>query len=168
MQRLHQRRVFSLRVTDEDVVVCQQVAVGDLTLGAERFAAARRTQNQPVGVLELLAVGHDHVVGQGVEAVIHRFARGLEQLLRGEGHEDGRGAGGQRALNFQLVYTQRQRGRQRLLLLEVQAGELAVVFLRHALRLKDHVFKRLPVCAGVEHQKRDQKHALVSALQILQ
>ena len=168
MQRLHQRRVFSLRVADEDVVVCQQVAVGDLTLGAERFAAARRTQNQPVGVLELLAVGHDHVVGQGVEAVIHRLARGLEQLLRGEGHEDGRGAGGQRALNFQLVYAQRQRGRQRLLLLEVQAGELAVVFLRHALRLKDHVFKRLPVRTGVEHQKRDQKHALVSALQILQ
>ena len=120
MQRLHQRRVFSLRVADEDVVVCQQVAVGDLTLGAERFATARRTQNQPVGVLELLAVGHDHVVGQGVEAVIHRLARGLEQLLRGERHEDSRGAGGQRALNFQLVYAQRQRGRQRLLLLEVQ------------------------------------------------
>ncbi len=42
VQALHQRRVLGLRVADDDIIRSQQEAVGDLALGAERFAAARR------------------------------------------------------------------------------------------------------------------------------
>ena len=33
---------LGLRVTDDDIIAGEQEAVSDLTLGAERFAAARR------------------------------------------------------------------------------------------------------------------------------
>ncbi len=41
----------------------------------------------PLGFLSLLAVKHDHVVGQCVQPVVQSFAA-LKQLLRGEGDEN--------------------------------------------------------------------------------
>ena len=40
------------------------------TLGGEGLTGTGRTQDQPVGVFELLAVNHDHVVGQRIQPVV--------------------------------------------------------------------------------------------------
>ena len=168
VQALHQRRVLGLRVADDDIIRSQQEAVGDLALGAEGFAAARRTQNQAVGVFQQFAVHHDEVVGQGVDAVVQRLLAVLKKLLGRERHEDGGGAGSQPPLNFHLVQPQRQRGHQAFLLLEVQPGQLAVVLLRDGAGLEDVVAQLAGIVRRVQHQERHQEHPLVAALQVLQ
>ena len=164
MQTLHQRSVFCFRVADDNIIIRHQKCVSDLTLCRETFAASRCSQNQAVGVFQLFAVHHDEVVGQGIQAVVQRFFSALVQFLRGKGDEDSRAAGGQSPLNFDLAVCQRQRGHQALLLLVVQAAEIAVVLLGDAGCLKDVVFQLLLRAPGVQHQKSDEEHSLVLAL----
>ena len=78
MQTLHQRCVLRFRVTDDDIIIGKQKAVGNLTLGAERLTGTRRTQNQAVGVFQQLSIHHDEVVGQGIDAVVQGFFAVLE------------------------------------------------------------------------------------------
>ena len=78
MQTLHQRCVLRFRVTDDDIIIGKQKAVGNLTLGAERLTGTRRTQNQAVGVFQQLSIHHDEVVGQGIDAVVQGFLAVLE------------------------------------------------------------------------------------------
>lgn len=66
------------RVTDDDIIIGKQKAVGNLTLGAERLTGTRRTQNQAVGVFQQLSIHHDEVVGQGIDAVVQGFLAVLE------------------------------------------------------------------------------------------
>ena len=73
MQTLNKRCVLRFRVTDDDIIIGKQKAVGNLTLGAERLTGTRRTQNQAVGVFQQLSIHHDEVVGQGIDAIVQRF-----------------------------------------------------------------------------------------------
>ena len=79
-----------------------------------------------------------------------------------------RAAGGQSPLNLDLAIRQRQAAHQALLLLEIQPTEIAVVLLGDAGCLKNIVFQFLLSPAGVQHQKSDEEHPLVLALQFLQ
>ena len=74
-QPVHQRGIFILRVTDDDVILCGQHDIGDLPFAAHGFAAARCAEYKAVGTTGLLAVQQDHVVGESVEAVIHGAPR---------------------------------------------------------------------------------------------
>ena len=159
---------LGLGIADDDVIIRNQEGVGNLTLGAEGFAGTGGSQNQAVGVLELLPVHHDEVLGQGVQAVVKRFLSGLEQLLGGERDEDGGGTGGQAPLNLNLVLGQGQAGHEALLLLIVQPAEIAVVLLGNAGCLENVGFQFLLGAARVQDQERDQEHTLVLALQLLQ
>lgn len=70
---------FTLRVADDDVVFgANQERIGDLALCGETFTAAGGAEYQPVGVFQQLAVYHDKVVGQSVDAVVQSFFPGLE------------------------------------------------------------------------------------------
>ncbi len=122
---------------------------------------------RPLGFFQQLAVHHDEVIGQGVDAVVQRLFAVLKKLLGGERYEDGGGAGSQPALNFHLVQPQRQRGHQAFLLLEVQPGQLAVVLLCDGTGLEDVVAQLAGIVGGVQHQERHQEHPLVAALQVL-
>ena len=51
---------------------------------------------------------------------------------------------------------------------EVQPFQRAVVFLGDSLRLEHAVFQLLPGTGGIHHQKGDQEHALIMALQVFQ
>ena len=159
---------FCFRVADDNIIIRHQKSVGDLSLCRETFARAGSTQNQAIGVLQLLPVHHDKVVGQGVQAVIQAFLTGLIQFLRGERDEDGGAAGGQPSLNFDLTVCQRQAAHQPLLLLEIQSAQVAVVFLGNGAGLKNIVFQFLLSPARVQHQKGDKEHPLVLALQFFQ
>ena len=156
------------RVADDNIIVRHQKSVGDLTFCRETFAGAGSTQNQAIRVLQLLPVHHDKVVGQGVQAVIQAFFARLVKFLCGERNEDGRAAGGQSSLNFDLTVSQRQAAHQTLLLLEVQSAQVAVVFLGDAGCLKNIVFQFLLRASSVQHQKGNKEHPLVLALQFFQ
>ena len=159
---------FCFRVADDNIIIRHQKSVGDLSLCRETFARAGSTQNQAIGVLQLLPVHHDQVVGQGIQAIIQAFLTGLIQFLRGKRDEDSRAAGGQPSLNLDLAVSQRQAAHQTLLLLEVQSAQVAVVLLGNTGCLKDVVFQLLLRAPGVQHQKSDEEHPLVLALQFLQ
>ena len=159
---------LSLWVVHDDIIVCHQKSVCDLALCRETFAGAGSTQNQAIGVLQLLPVHHDKVVGQGVQTVIQAFFAGLIQFLCGERNEDGGAAGGQPSLNLNLTVCQRQAAHQPLLLLEIQPAQIAVVLLGNGAGLKDVVFQFLLRAPGVQHQKGDKEHPLVLALQFFQ
>ena len=159
---------FCLRVADDNIIVCHEECVADLTLCAEGFTGTGSAQNQTVGVLQLFAVNHNQVVGQGVQAIIQAFLAIVEQLLCGKRHKDCRAAGGQTALDLDLTVCQRQAAHQPLLLLKVKAAQVAVVLLGNTGCLKNIVFQFLFSPAGVQHQKSDEEHPLVLALQLFQ
>ena len=156
------------RVTDDNIIVRHQKSVGNLTLCRETFARTWSAEDQAVGILQLLPVHHDKVVGQGVQAVIQAFFARLVQFLCGERDEDGGAAGGQSPLNLNLTVCQRQAAHQPLLLLEIQPTQVAVVFLSDGAGLKDVIFQFLLRAPGVQHQKGNKEHPLVLALQFLQ
>ena len=157
-----------LRVTDDDIIIGKQKAVGNLTLGAERLTGTRCTQDQTIGVFQQLSVHHDKVVGQGIDAVVQSFFPVLEQLLSGKRHKNGCGAGGQPPLDLDLVKSQGQAAHQPFFLLEVQPGQLAVILLGNGTCLKDVVAQLTGIVRCIQHQKGNQEHSLVATLQILQ
>ena len=59
---LHKGKILGFGVTDDDVILRDEEGVRHFALGGEGFTGTGRTQDQPVGVLEPLAVNHDHVV----------------------------------------------------------------------------------------------------------
>ena len=109
-------------VADDDIIVCHEERVADLTLCTEGLAGTRSAQNQTVGVLQLLPIHHDKVVGQGVQAIIQAFLAVIEQFLRGKRYKNCRTAGGQAALDLDLAVCQRQAAHQPLLLLKIKAA----------------------------------------------
>ena len=92
----------------------------------------------------------------------------LEQLLGGEGNEDGNTGGSQAALDLNLVEAQRQAADHAFFLLIIQGGDVAVVLLSNGIGL-ENVVVQLPlgVCS-VQNQEGNQEHSLVPALKISQ
>src|SRR5699024_3213197 len=103
---LHQSCVLGLGIAHDDIIVCGEESVCNFALCCERFPAARRAQNQTVGVFEPLAVHHDEVVGESIEAVVECAGPSLEQLLCRKWNKDGGGTGGQRPLVLHQVVGQ--------------------------------------------------------------
>ena len=159
---------FAFGVVDDNIIVRHQKSVCDLALCRETFAASRSAEDQAVGVLQFLPIYHNQVVGQSIQAIIQAFFARLVKFLCGERNEDGRAAGGQPSLNFDLTVCQRQAAHQPLLLLKIQPTQVAVVLLCNAGCLKNIVFQFLFSPAGVQHQKSDEEHPLVLALQFFQ
>ena len=71
---LHRVEILGFGVADDDVSLGDEEGVRHCALGGEGCTGTGRTQDQPVGVLEPLAVNHDHVVGQRVQPVVESFA----------------------------------------------------------------------------------------------
>ena len=159
---------FAFRVVDDNIIVRHQKSVSDFTLCAERLARAGSAEDQAVGILQLLPVHHDKVVGQGIQPIVQALFAGLIQFLCGERDKNCRAAGGQTSLDLDLAVCQRQAAHQPLLLLKVQSAQIAVVLLGNGAGLKDVVFQFLLRVSGVQHQKGDKEHPFVLALQFFQ
>ena len=167
-QPRHQRRIFGFGVADNDVVTGGEEGIRNLTLCRKGLAGTGGAQNQTVGVLELLSVNHNQVVGKRVQTIVKGFLSILKQLLGGERNENCRAGGGHAPLNLDLVISQRQRGHQPLLLLVVQPPQIAVVLLGNGVGLKDIGFQLLLGAAGVENQESEQEHTLILGLEFFQ
>ena len=109
-------------VADDNIIVRHEERIADFTLCAEGLAGTGSAQNQTVGVLQLFAVNHNQVVGQGVQAIIQAFLAVVEQFLRGKRHKNRRAAGGQPSLDLNLTVCQWQAAHQPLLLLKIKAA----------------------------------------------
>ena len=109
-------------VADDDIIVCHEARIANLTLCAEGLAGTGSAQNQAVGIFQFFAVHHDKIVGQGVQTVVQAFLAIVEQFLCGKRHKDRRAAGGKTSLNLDLAVCQRQAAHQPLLLLKIKAA----------------------------------------------
>ena len=109
-------------VADDNIIVCHEERIADLTLCTEGFTGAGGAEDQAIGVLQFLPVYHNQVVGQSIQAIIQAFLAIVEQLLCGKRHKDCRAAGGQPPLYLDLAVCQRQRGHKPLLLLKIKAA----------------------------------------------
>ena len=168
IELVNQSRIFRFGVANDNIVIRNQERIGDFTLCGKGFTGTGRTQNQSVGVLELLSVHHDKVVRQGIQPVIERFPAILEQLLRRERYKNSRGTGSQTTTNLNQVLCQRQAAHQPGFLLKIQTTQIAVMLLGDALCLEHVVLQLLLGAPGVQHQKRHHEHSLVLALQFFQ
>ena len=164
---LHEGKILGFGVADDDVILCDEEGVRHFTLGGEGLTGTGRTQDQPVGVLELLAVNHDHVVGQRIQPVVESFAA-LKKLLRGERHENRCAGSGQSAFDLHLIDADRQRGHQPFLLLEVKTLERTVILLGNGGGLEHRVFELLAVGCRIHDEDGHKKQSLIAGLEILQ
>ena len=164
---LHKGEILGFGVADDDVILRDEEGVRHFALSGEGLTGTGCTQDQPVGVLEPLAVNHDHVVGQRVQPVVESFAA-LKKLLRGERHENRRAGSGQSTFNFHLIDADRQRGHQTLFLLEVETLERTVVLLSDSGGLEHRIFELLAVGCCVHDEDGHKKQSLIAGLEILQ
>ena len=109
-------------VADDNIIVCHEERIADLTLCTEGFTGAGGAEDQAIGVLQFLPVYHNQVVGQSIQAIIQAFLAVVEQLLCGKRHKNRCAAGGQTALDLNLAVCQWQAAHQPLLLLKIKAA----------------------------------------------
>ena len=164
-QSLHQGRILVLRVADDDIILGHQHDKGDLPLAAHGFAAAGGAEHKTVGTAGLLAVQQDHVIGKGVEPVVHGVAA-HEHLLGDEGDEHRQGRSGQAPFYLDAVEPQGKAAHKPVLLLEVQPGQKAVIGLGDAGRLGYGDLQLLTGLRRVQHQEGHVEHSLVAGLQV--
>ena len=84
---LHQREILGFGIADDDVILRDKEGIGHLTLCRKGFTTTGSTEDQSVGVFELLSVHHDHVVGQRIQSVVQSLTA-LKKLLSGERHKN--------------------------------------------------------------------------------
>ena len=164
---MYQRVILALWIADDNVILRQQKAVEHFPLACKRFARTGLAENDAVRVVQVGAAGHDDVVRQGIEAIVKRVGSRLEQLLRGERNENTRGRGGQPALDFNLIDTQRQGRRQSFLLLKIQCDQMAALFLRQTAKLQQIIFHLLAGVRRGHNEKSHHEQMLVMAFQRL-
>ena len=164
----HKRCVLAFRITHDDVIIRSKKSIGDLTLCRKTLSGTRCAENQTVGRFQFFPVNHNQIVGKRVQTIIQRLRAVLKQLLGGKRDKDSRGTGGQRTLNLSQVLCQRETAHKPLFLLEVQAAQITVVLLCNAGCLEHIGFQLLQRFSGVHHQKSNQEHSLILALQFLQ
>ena len=99
---VNQRKILSLRVADNDVIVGKQEGICHLSLRRKAFAGTGCSEDKPVWVFKKLSVYHDHVVAERIQPVIESFAA-LEYFLSGERNKYCRAGCGKSALDFDLI-----------------------------------------------------------------
>ena len=70
-QAFDQRAILGFRIDDDNVVVCGQRDLRDLSLGRKGLAGAGDAEDESVAVQKLLAVGKDEILGNGVLPVVN-------------------------------------------------------------------------------------------------
>ena len=122
-------------------------------------------EHKAVGTTGLLAIQQDHVVGEGVEAVVHGVAA-HEYLLGDKGDEHRQGRSGQAPFDLDTVEPQGKAAHKPVLLLEIQPGQKAVVGLGDAGRLGHGNLQLLPGLRRVHSTRKVMLNILVAGLQV--
>ena len=164
---LNKGEILGFGVADDDVILGDEEGVRHFALGGEGLTGTGCTQDQPVGVLEPLAVNHDHVVGQCIQPVVESLTA-LKKLLRGERHENRCAGSGQPAFDLHLIDADRQRGHQPFFLLKIKTLERTVILLGNGGGLEYSIFELLAVGCRVHDEDGHEEQPLIAGLEILQ
>ena len=117
-QRTGQVAKLRFRVEDEDVILGRQRDLHQFLFGGHRLAGAGHAQTETVAVEQLGAVGHDHVLADGVLPIVD--AARLQNFLCTERDQHGGALGGQRAQRLDAAQAVGQHGVEAVLLLPAQ------------------------------------------------
>ena len=107
-QAFDQRAILGFGVNDDNVIVCGQCDLRDLSLGGKGFAGAGDAENETVAVQKLFAVGQNKILGNGVLPVVDAVP--VSNFLRLERHEYGEGFCRECPQRVDAPQTERQRG----------------------------------------------------------
>ena len=122
----HQKAKLRLRIQNEDIIVCRQGNADDFFLSGEGFSGAAYAQTEAVSVEELAAVGHNHVLGNGVLPIVD--TPGLHDLLCPEGNQHSGALGGECSQRLNSPQTIWENRIQSVLLLPAENAHLTQVF----------------------------------------
>ena len=160
---------FSLRVANQDVVICVirvEHEERDQLLGAEGLARAGDAQQEGRLVQKVRLVAHDEVVGNGVLSKVN--AALILDLLYLEGNKHGQRFRSKSAKRIDFPHPDGQGGVQAIKLLELEHRKLAHVLSRH----REHRFGvavKLLFGVGGNGQRDDgEHHPLVAGGEVVQ
>ena len=165
-ERAGQVAELRLRVKNQDVILGGECDLYKFLLGGHRLAGAGHAQTEAVAIQQLGAVGHDHILADGVLAVINT-AR-LQNFLGAERDQDGSALGGQGAQRLDAAQAVGQHGVEAVLLLPAQCRELAQVFAPHRLQRFGVAVELLLAVRHVDEGDEAEHHALVAGGQVVQ
>ena len=165
-ERAGQVAELRLRVKDQDVILGCQRDLHQFLLGAHRLAGARHAQTEGIAVEQLGTVGHDHVLADGVLAVID--AARLQNFLGAERNQDGGALGGQGSQGLDAAQAVGQHSVEAVLLLPAQGGKLAQMFAPHRLQRLGVTVELLLAVRHVNQRHEAEHHALVAGGQVVQ
>ena len=160
---------FSLRVTDQDVVICViwvEHKKRDQLLGAEGLARAGDAQQEGRLVQKVRLVAHDEVVGNGVLSKVN--AALILDLLDLEGDEYGQGFRGEGTEGVDFPHPDGQGGVQAIKLLELEHRKLAHVLSRHGKHRFGIAVKLLLGVGGDGQGHHREHHPLVAGGEVIQ
>ena len=106
-QALDQWAVFGFRVNDDNVIVCGQRDLRDLSLGCKGFTGTGDAEDKAVTIQKLLAVGKDEILGDRILAVVDAVP--VTNFLRLKRHKHSEGFCGQRPQCIDTPQAERQR-----------------------------------------------------------
>ena len=88
-QAFDQRAILGFGVNDDNVIICGQRDLRDLSLGCKGFTGTGDSEDKAVTIQKLLAVGKDEILGDGVLPVVDAVP--VADLLCLERHEHSEG-----------------------------------------------------------------------------
>ena len=164
-QRLTQRIILALGITDQNIILRGQRQKDDQLLCRKRFAAAGYAGNDGGLVEQICTVAQQQIAGDGVLTVIN--AARLHDLLHTERHQRRQRFRGEGAQNINFPHANGQCCVQAVHLLKAQRGHLA-----HPLcgRGEDIVGVSVQLLLAVRrmHQRHHaQKHSLVTGGEVV-
>ena len=162
----NKRRVFSLGVTDQNVIVGVQNEEGNQFLCRERLTGAGDTEQECGLVQEICLIAHDEIVGNGIFTEVN--AALIHDLLHLERHQHRKALRGESSEGIDFSRTDGEHRIQSIRLLILQRRHLAHVLSRcrqHRFRIQAQLF--LGVC-GNHHCDHRKHHALVTGGQVVQ
>ena len=162
----NKRRVFSLGVTDQNIIVGVQNEEGDQLLCRERLTGAGDTEQKCGLVQEICLVAHDEIVGNGIFTEVN--AALIHDLLHLERHQHRKALRGEGSERVDFPRPDGQHRVQSIRLLILQRRHLAHVLSRcrqHRFRIQIQLL--LGVC-GNYHCDHRKHHALVTGSQVVQ
>ena len=165
-QRTGQVTELAFRVEDQDVILGRQRDLHQFLFGAHRLAGPGHTQTERIAVEQLCAVGHDHILADGILTVVDTTR--LQNFLRTERDQHGGALGGQRAQGLDAAQTVGQHGVEAVFLLPAQRREMAQMFASYRLQGLGITVELLLAVGHVDERYQPEHHALVAGGQVVQ
>ena len=128
MKCLHQRKIFSLRIANDNIICCSQKTVQNLTFYGKRLTGTRRSKNQSVWIFQSGTIGTNHISAECIDTIIGCLSI-LKQFFCSERNKNCNSRSVHFTGNRNVIMTKRQCRNQRLFLSVIIRKNGTVIFL---------------------------------------